>query len=192
MSGLRVCVFCGARTGRAPRYRAAAERLADALVAARLGVVFGGGRVGLMGVLADRVLARGGEIVSVIPDYLRREEVEHRGVSARHVVADLFERKGRMLELSHAFIALPGGMGTYDELFEVLTWRQLGQLGDPGKPIAILNDGGYFDPFLALLRHTVAEGFLEAQHLDHVLVHQDVDRLLAALTAQLPVTAAAP
>jgi hypothetical protein len=183
----RASIFCGSRAGVRDSYRSAARRTADLLVEHGFGVVFGGGRLGLMGVVADAVLARGGEIVAVIPGYLRRAEVEHTGVTVRHVVNDLFERKGLMMDLGDVFIALPGGMGTLDELLEVLTWRQLGR---HGKPVALLNTDGYFDPFVGLLKHAVTEGFLSAEQLELLIVEREPAILIDALCARVEPTSA--
>ncbi len=162
-----------------------AEKVGELLANAGVGVIFGGGRIGLMGVLADSVLAAGGEVISVIPDYLRSEEVEHTGVTTRHIVDDLFERKALMMREADGFLALPGGLGTYDELLEVMTWRQLKQ---HLKPIGILNVAGYFDPFLQTVRRAQEEGFVPEGQLEMLLMGTDpapvVDDLLDAIGAK--------
>src|SRR5438132_6218646 len=152
----RVCVFCGSRTGDGPEYAAAARDLGAALVRQHLALVFGGGHIGLMGVLADAMLAGGGEVIGVIPQALVDKELAHAGIHDMRIVPTMHARKALMADLSDAFIALPGGYGTADELFEMLTWAQL---RIHGKPIALLNTLGFFDPLLAWLDHTVERGF---------------------------------
>jgi len=154
----RVCVFAGSAKGRRASYTRAAEALGEALLERGIGLVFGGGRVGLMGVLADRMLAGGGEVIGVIPDALMQREVGHRGVTELRVVDSMHERKAAMAGLSDGFIALPGGSGTLEELFEVFTWAVL---GIHGKPFGLLNVDGYYDPLVAFLDHAVEEGFLQ-------------------------------
>ena len=145
----RVCVFCGSSPGRDPRYAEAARALARGLVSRGIGVVFGGGSIGLMGVLADQALAVGGSVVGVIPHGLAARELAHRGVADMRVVATMHARKALMAELADGFVALPGGIGTFEELLEIATW---GQLGIHRKPIGILNVAGYYDPLVALAR----------------------------------------
>lgn len=157
-----LCLFCGSKPGRDPAHLAAAAELGGLL--ARLGIrlVYGGGRVGLMGAAADACLAAGGEVVGVIPRFLLRHEVGHAGLTQLEVVETMHERKMRMAGLAEAFCVLPGGLGTLEELFEVLTWRQLA-LHD--KPILLLDLGGYWQPLLALLRAQAAAGFLREEDL---------------------------
>lgn len=175
----RVCLFCGSARGRADVYREAADRLGRTLAERGIGLVYGGGDVGLMGVAADAAIARGGEVVGVIPRRLVQMEVAHRGISELIVVETMHERKARMTELSDAFVALPGGIGTMDELFESLTWAQLGY---HDKPVGLLNTAGFFDPLLALLDHYVAEGFLSRPTRERLIVERDdPGRLLDAL-----------
>jgi uncharacterized protein (TIGR00730 family) len=152
----RVCVFCGASSGRQTAYAEAARAFGAAVASRGFGLVFGGGRVGLMGALADGALAEGGEVVGVIPQALVARELAHAGVTELHVVGSLHERKALMAELADAFVALPGGFGTLDELMEQLTWSQLGL---HAKPVAILEVAGYWRPLIALARHATAEGF---------------------------------
>lgn len=152
----RLCVFTGSKAGVRPSYRSAAVSLGEALVSRGLGLVYGGARVGLMGAIADAVLARGGEVVGVIPERLVAREVAHTGLSDLRVVSSMHERKALMADLSDGFVAMPGGWGTLEELFEVLTWSQLGL---HRKPCGLLNIDGYFDPLLAFLRHAAEEGF---------------------------------
>ncbi len=176
----RVCVFCGSSPGRDPRYRDSASRLAHALVARGLGLVFGGGSIGLMGVLADAVLGAGGEAIGVIPHGLAAREVAHRGLRDLRVVPSMHARKSLMAELSDAFLALPGGFGTFEELFEVITWAQL---GIHRKPIGLLNVGGYYDGLIGFLDHAVAEGFASAGNRGLVQVADTPEALLDRLAA---------
>ena len=176
----RVCVFCGSSVGRDPRHREAAVALAEALVNRGLGIVFGGGSVGLMGVLADAVLAKGGEAIGVIPHGLAAREVAHRGLSDLRVVPSMHARKSRMADLSDAFLALPGGFGTFEELFEVVTWAQL---GIHRKPIGLLNVAGYYDNLIRFLDHAVADGFVSAENRGLLLVADEPDALLDRLAA---------
>jgi uncharacterized protein (TIGR00730 family) len=169
-----LCVFCGSKAGGAA-YAEAARQLGRLLVERGLGLVFGGGHVGLMGVLADAVLAAGGEAVGVIPRALVDRELAHPGLTRLHVVATMHERKACMADLSDGFLALPGGFGTADELFEILTWAQLGL---HAKPVGLVNVAGFFGPLLAWLDHTVATGFLKPKHRQLLLEAEDPARLL--------------
>src|SRR5262245_57910496 len=157
----RVCVFCGSKTGRDQVYREAAEQLGSILVARGLELVYGGGSVGLMGVLADSVLARGGQVTGVIPRMLATKELLHAGVPSMHVTDSMHSRKARMEELSDAFVALPGGFGTLEEVLEIITWAQL---GIHKKPVGILNVNGYFDPLLQLIDQAIGSGFIKSKH----------------------------
>jgi uncharacterized protein (TIGR00730 family) len=174
----RVCVFCGSKTGNRPAYADAARELATAIVRRGLGLVYGAGHIGLMGVLADAALQAGGEVIGIIPQSLVDKELAHAGLTQKHVVGSMHERKSRMADLSDAFIALPGAYGTADEFFEILTWAQLGL---HAKPTGLLDVGGFFDPLLAWLDHAVVEGFLRERHRQ--LIHQanDADSLLDML-----------
>lgn len=174
----RIGVFCGARTGNGRRYALLAAELGRAAVERGWAVVYGGGRVGLMGIVADAALAAGGEVVGVIPRSLASDEVAHAGVTTLHVVGSMHERKALMAELSNAFVALPGGFGTMDEFHEILTWAQL---GIHGKPIVLLNAFGYYDPLLSLYEQMVREGFLAGSTLDLVKIAQSVDELFASI-----------
>ena len=157
MTSIRsVCVYCGSSLGAKPRHAKAARQLGAELARHRIRLVYGGGRIGLMGEIADAVLAGGGQVVGVIPEHLQVQEKGHLGVTELHVVGSMHERKNLMFELSNAFIILPGGFGTLDEAFEMLTWRQL-QLHD--KPILFLNIDGYWTPFGKLVDHFIDEGF---------------------------------
>lgn len=180
---LSLCVFCGSRTGLGPAYRQAAARLGE--LAARRGIrlVFGGGRVGLMGVLADAALAAGGEVVGVIPEHLIRLEVGHEGLGELVVVASMHERKERMFALADAFAVLPGGLGTLDETFEILTWRLL-DLHD--KPIVLIDLDGYWRPWLDLVEHLIARGFASPSVRGLFSVVPDADAAIAALGKAAP------
>jgi uncharacterized protein (TIGR00730 family) len=171
-----VCVYCGSNTGLHPVYAARAAMLGERLARERLVVVYGGGNVGLMGVLADAALSAGGEVVGVIPEQLVGWEVAHRGLSRLEVVSNMHERKARMFDLSDAFIALPGGFGTLDEMFEMLTWRQLG-LGD--KPCAFLDVDGFYAPLITMLDRMVDTGFLRSEHRRDLWHGEDIGALLA-------------
>jgi uncharacterized protein (TIGR00730 family) len=156
----RVCIFCGSSNGNDPAYAAVAREMAQALAGHGYGIVYGGGRIGLMGTVADAALEAGAEVVGVIPRALARSEIAHDGISRLHVVETMHERKALMAELSSAFMALPGGFGTMDEFCEILTWRQLG-IHD--KPIGLLSPMGYFDPLLRLFDDMQARGFLSRE-----------------------------
>jgi hypothetical protein len=179
----RICVFCGSNAGARSEYAEAARALAAVLVECKLGIVYGGGNVGLMGVLADAALAHGGEVIGVIPRKLVDKEVAHRGVTELRIVETMHERKALMNDLSDAFIALPGGFGTLDEFFEVLTWSQL---GFHGKPCALLNVAGYYDRMLAMLDHAVTERLLRPAHRELVIADTEPSRLLQRLSAVAP------
>jgi uncharacterized protein (TIGR00730 family) len=174
----RLCVFCGASTGRLAAYADATRSLGAAAAARGVGIVYGGGRVGLMGALADGALAAGGEVVGVIPQALVDRELAHPGLSELHVVGSLHERKATMAELADAFAALPGGFGTLDELLEQLTWSQLGL---HAKPVGLLDVEGYWRPLIALARHATDEGFVRAVDLAAIAVAEDAEALLDAL-----------
>jgi uncharacterized protein (TIGR00730 family) len=174
----RLCVFCGSSGGGPAVYAGTARALGAALAAGGVGLVYGGGHVGLMGVLADAVLAAGGTAVGVIPQGLVDRELAHTGLTELHVVATMHERKALMAELSDAFAALPGGCGTADELFEILTWAQLGL---HAKPVGLLNVAGFFDPLLAWLDRAVRDGFVRAEHRRLLHVSADVAGLLQLL-----------
>lgn len=182
----RVCVFCGSNTGFRPEYGFAAQGLAAVLVRRGLGLVYGGGNVGLMGILADSMLEAGGEVIGVIPQSLVAKEVAHHGVTELRIVDTMHQRKALMNELSDAFIALPGGFGTLDEFFEILTWSQL---GIHGKPSGLLNVAGYFDSLLAMLDHAVDERFLRPAHRELVIADTDANSLMQRLVSFSPLQA---
>lgn len=173
----KMAVFCGSQTGTRPEFVSATRQLGAGLVARDWGLVYGGGHIGLMGVVADAVLAAGGEAIGVIPQALVDRELAHHGLTQLHVVSGMHERKALMAGLSDAFVALPGGYGTLDELFEILTWAQLKL---HAKPIGLLNVGGYFDPLLAWIERSIADGFVKAKYRDFLTVAPDVDALFAA------------
>lgn len=187
MSSRRVCVFCGSSTGTSPEYRVAAERLAEAFVARGIGLVFGGGKVGLMGVIANAVLAAGGEVIGVIPEALMIREVAHETLSDLRVVGSMHERKALMAALADGFVALPGGFGTFEEFCEAVTWTQLGL---HRKHCGLLNVRGYYDPLLALFDRAVSDGFLNPQNRSIVIASADpaglLDRVLAPITPAEP------
>lgn len=175
---MRICVFCGSRTGTETAYRQAAARLGGLLAARGIGLVFGGGSVGLMGILADAALAGGGEVIGVIPRALATTELLHPRVADMRVVGSMHERKALMAELGGAFVALPGGLGTLEEIFEALTWAQLG-LHD--RPCGFLNAGGYYDRLLEFLDHATARGFLKRAHRALAVVEEDPEALVETL-----------
>jgi uncharacterized protein (TIGR00730 family) len=178
-----VCVFCGSKPGTEPAYGRVARALGRTLARERITLVYGGGRVGLMGVLADAVLQAGGEAIGVIPKALVEREISHTGLPDLRVVGSMHERKAAMSELSEGFVALPGGTGTLEEFFEVLTWAQL---GEHRKPCALLNIDGYYDPLLAVFDHMVAKGFLTEEHRSMVLVETEPESLLETLARYRP------
>jgi uncharacterized protein (TIGR00730 family) len=179
----RLCVFCGSSPGHRPEYRGAARRFGELLATRGLGLVFGAGHVGLMGVVADAVLRAGGEAVGVIPQALVDKELAHRGLTELRVVSTMHQRKALMADLADAFAALPGGFGTADETFEILTWAQLGL---HIKPVGLLNVCGFFDPLLAWVDRCVAEGFLRPEHRDLLRVSGEPDELLCLLERATP------
>lgn len=179
----RICVFCGSSLGVRPAYKQAAKRLGELLAERRIGVVFGGGSIGLMGALADAALAKGGEVIGVIPESLVRREIGHGGVTKLHVVETMHQRKALMADLSDAFIALPGGYGTLEELCEAITWSQL---GIQQKPCGLLNIEKYWDGLLAVLDHAVDEGFVQPENSQLVLVAQTPERMLERLSEWTP------
>jgi len=179
----RICVFCGSSTGARPAYVAAARQLGRTLAARGIGVVFGGGKVGLMGALADAALAAGGQAIGVIPEALVAREIAHNGLTELRVVRSMHERKTLMADLLDAFIALPGGYGTLEEFWEAVTWTQL---GIHKKPCGLLNVEGYYDPMLAFLERAVADRFIRPQNRVLVLAAADVDSLLAQLESFQP------
>ncbi len=181
-----LCVFCGSSIGRQLLFTERAVMLAEYLLTQKITLVYGGANVGLMGVLADTMLAGGGKVIGVMPKSLVENEVAHSGLSEMHIVAGMQERKAMMADLSDAFIALPGAYGTLDELFEILTWNQLGIIN---KPIGLLNLDGFFNPLLHMLDHAVAEKFLRPEHRNMLLTSDDIPQLMQDLENYRPVKA---
>src|SRR5262245_44282482 len=179
----RLCVFCGSSVGGNGAYADSARRFGEAMVRRGLGLVFGAGHIGLMGVLADAVLAAGGEAVGVIPQALVDRELAHGRLSQLHIVGTMHQRKALMADLADGFAALPGGFGTADELFEILTWAQLGL---HAKPIGLLNTAGYFDGLMAWIDHCVRERFLRPEHRDMLALSADSEVLLDTLVRHQP------
>lgn len=177
---MRVCVFCGSRSGDSPTYAAAARTLGTMLASRGHGLVYGGGNIGLMGILADAALAAGGEVIGVIPQHLLEREVAHAGLTQLHVVDSMHTRKALMADLADVFIAAPGGFGTLDELCEILTWAQL-RLHH--KPCGLFNVAAFFNPLLDMFDHAVREGFLSAPHRQLIVSDEDPSRLLDSLAA---------
>jgi len=171
-------VFCGASGGNQNIYAEMAESLGKKLADSGIHAIYGGANIGLMGIFADSVLKNGGTITGIIPGFLENKEIAHTGLTSLEIVATMHERKQRMYELGDAVIALPGGWGTMDELFEMLTW---GQIGLHEKPIGVLNVNGYYDALDLLMRRMVADGFLRPQHLETVHIEAGIDDLLAAI-----------
>lgn len=180
----RICVFCGSSSGGRPEYRSAARELAAELVRRGIGLVYGGGKLGLMGALADGVLSAGGEVLGVIPEHLAAWEVGHDGLTELHVVHSMHERKKLMADLSDAFVALPGGFGTLEEFCEALTWTQLGL---HAKPCGILNVMDYYSPLLTMFDRFVDEKFLNPENRALVLARESPSQLLQALKEWQPV-----
>jgi uncharacterized protein (TIGR00730 family) len=179
----RICVFCGSSPGKDARYRESARELGTAIARSGRGLVYGGGGIGLMGIVAQAALAAGGEVIGVIPKALARREVLKAGLTETRVVASMHERKAMMAELSDAFVALPGGLGTFEELLEIGTW---GQLGIHRKPIGLLNVAGYYDPLVTLMDHAVAAGFVSERNRGLFVVEKDAARLLDRLADHVP------
>jgi uncharacterized protein (TIGR00730 family) len=176
----RVCVFCGSKHGVRPEYAEAAGAMGETLAAGGIGLVYGGGRVGLMGVVADAVLEAGGEAIGVIPDHMSDREIAHFGLTELRIVGSMHERKALMYELSDGFAALPGGLGTLEELFEITTWSQLGL---HAKPTGLLDVGGFYTPLVGFLDQLVTEGFVSERHRRLLRVATDPVTLLARLAA---------
>jgi uncharacterized protein (TIGR00730 family) len=185
----RVCVYCGSAVGDDPAYRNAAEKLGSILAGSGIGLVYGGGRVGLMGVLADAALKAGGEVIGIIPGHLHAREIGHQGATRLIVVGSMHERKQKMFELADAFAILPGGFGTIEEAMEMITWRQLG-LHD--KPIFLIDAAGYWAPLITLFDHVIARGFARPDSRDLFRVLKRVEDVPLALAASPPSHLAKP
>lgn len=179
----RVTVFTGSKHGNTEVYVDAVAMFAQSAADAGLGIVFGGGNVGLMGVLADTALAAGGEVIGVMPESMTEAEIPHANLTQLDIVPDMHSRKQRMADLGDAFVALPGGVGTLEEFFEIWTWQQLGL---HTKPVALFNISGFWDPLLAMIDHMAAQGFMRQSFLDGLIVESDVEALLEALAAWQP------
>jgi len=181
-----LCVYCGSNAGNDPRFAEAAVSLGARIAAEGMGLVFGGGNVGLMGIVADAVLAGGGEVIGVIPEHLMQWEVAHKGLTRLEVVGSMHERKRRMFDLADGFVALPGGFGTLDEMFEMLTWRQLG-LGD--RPCAFLDVDGFYRPLMQMIDRMVETRFLHPDQRADLWHGEDLDALIGWLRAYRPAQA---
>ncbi|MDB6121400.1 MAG: yvdD [Pedosphaera sp.] len=180
----RICVYCGSNSGANPAYETVAEQMGTVLAKRGIELVYGGGRVGLMGTVANATLAAGGNVIGIIPESLMAKEVAHQGLKDLRVVASMHERKAMMVDLADAFIAMPGGFGTLEEFCEVLTWAQLGL---HRKPHGLLNVEGFYDGFLTFLDHAVTEKFIRSVHRELVITDKDPERLLDLLAhAKLP------
>ena len=175
---MNVCVFCGASTGHNPIYTQAAQSLANVLTASKCTLVYGGGNIGLMGIIADQILRNGGNVIGVIPDFLVQKELAHQGIGQLEIVRSMHERKKRMADLSDAFIAMPGGWGTLDELAEILTWKQLGLIS---QPIGLLNVNNYFTPLIEQMKMMVEEGFLGHNHMQEIIIEKIPQMLLTRI-----------
>ncbi|HOX81979.1 MAG TPA: TIGR00730 family Rossman fold protein [Chryseolinea sp.] len=178
---MNICVFCGSSTGHNSVFADAAITLGIALANRNITLVYGGGNVGLMGILADSVLKHGGNAVGVIPDFLMKREVGHKNLTRLEVVSSMHERKKRMADISDAFIAMPGGWGTLDELAEILTWKQLGLIN---QPVGILNTNHFFDPLLQQMNAMQETGFLRQAYLDFLVVNTSPEELVISLIPQ--------
>jgi uncharacterized protein (TIGR00730 family) len=179
----RVCVFCGSSVGVRPAYASAARAMAEELIKRRLGLVYGGGGIGLMGVLADAMLEQGGEVIGVIPRPLASKELAHTGLTEMRVVESMHERKALMASLADGFIAMPGGLGTFEETLEILTWSQL---GIHRKPIGLLNVEGYYDGLLSMIAHALDEGFVPREYRALSVSTESAARLLDLMDAWTP------
>lgn len=178
-----ICVYCGSRDGIDARYRQAASVLGTVLARAGIGLVYGGARVGLMGAVADAVLAAGGAVLGVIPRGLAAREVAHHGVTELRVVETMHQRKLAMIEAADGFIAMPGGFGTLEELFEVLTWHQIGW---HDKPVGLLDVAGFYQPLIACMNHMRDQGFVGTEHVSRIAVAENAESLVEQVVARLP------
>jgi uncharacterized protein (TIGR00730 family) len=178
---MNICVFCGSSTGKNGVYAEAARELGFLLATEGHALIYGGGNIGLMGILADTVLENKGTVIGVIPDFLMQKEVGHKNLSKLEVVSSMHERKRRMADLADAFIVIPGGWGTLDETAEILTWRQLGLIQ---QPVGLINVAGFFDFLLAQMNQMVAEGFLHSKNMDFITVERSPEKVLRLLLAK--------
>jgi uncharacterized protein (TIGR00730 family) len=179
----RLAVYCGSATPADPVYVEAARAVGHALATRGIGVVYGGGRLGLMGAVADAALAAGGDVIGIIPQALVDAEVAHRGCTELHVVSGMHERKARFTDLSDGFVTLPGGVGTMDELWEAISWAQLGY---HAKPVGVLNVAGFYDGLIAFNAHMIDVGFIRPQHAGIMIADSDLDTLLDRMAAYQP------
>lgn len=182
MPSVNVCVYCGSSTGNDPAFAAAAEALGRLFAENDIGLVYGGGRIGLMGICARTVMARGGHVTGIIPDFLQTAEIAYEGISDLQIVGSMHERKQKMFEHSNAFLALPGGIGTLEETIEMLTWAQLGR---HNHPIFLLNIAGFWDPLIDLIDHMVASGFVQSAIHTRYTIVDDVEHILPKIKAAL-------
>ena len=182
MPNLNVCVYCGSSTGDDPLFARTAKALGQMLAQNNVGLVYGGGRIGLMGICARAVMAHGGHVTGVIPDFLQTAEIAYEGISDLQVVGSMHERKQRMFDKSDAFLALPGGIGTLEETIEMLTWAQLGR---HNHPILLLNIAGFWDPLIELFEHMIARGFVRSTIHAHYTVVDEVEQILPQIKAAL-------
>ncbi len=184
-----LCVFCGSRVGSRPAFADSARRVGALIAKNGLGLVYGGGQVGLMGMVADAALQAGAPVIGVIPEVLATSEVAHHGLTELHIVRGMHERKALMASLSSGFLTLPGGIGTFEEFFEILTWSAL-QIHQ--KPMGLLNVDGYFDPLLAFMNHSVEAGFLRKGHLEPLVISEDLEGMIASFADRARSTADTP
>ncbi|WP_248925659.1 TIGR00730 family Rossman fold protein [Paenibacillus hamazuiensis] len=182
----RICVYAASNPGTHPEYADAAVRLGQAIARRGCDLIYGGSKLGLMGKVADEAMRCGGKVIGIMPRGLFRAEIEHTGLTEFHEVESMHERKAKMAELSDAFVALPGGLGTFDELFEAACWSQI---GIHSKPIGLLNVRGFYEPLLQMLQHTAREGFMKEASLHLFVVESDPDKLLDRLAAYRPIDA---
>ena len=181
----RLAVYCGSATPVDPRYIETAQMVGTALAERGITLVYGGGKLGLMGAVADAALAAGGEVIGVIPEALKDAEVAHRGCTELHIVANMHQRKAMFTELSDGFVTIPGGVGTMDELWEAISWAQLGY---HTKPVGLLNALGFFDQLIAFNQHMIDVGFIREQHQRIMIVDESLDELLAKMASYVPHT----
>jgi uncharacterized protein (TIGR00730 family) len=175
---MNICVFCGSSAGNKALYAETARKLGFLMAGNGHGLIYGGGNIGLMGILADSVLKHGGKVIGVIPDFLMKKEVGHTGLTQLEIVSSMHERKRRMADLADAFIVLPGGWGTLDETAEILTWRQLGLVN---QPVALINVNGFFDLLLSQMNQMVQEGFLRSEYIEYLKVAETPEQVLSLL-----------
>jgi uncharacterized protein (TIGR00730 family) len=179
---MNICVFCGSSTGFNPVFAESARKLGSLMAQKSIRLVYGGGNVGLMGILADSVISASGEVIGVIPDFLIKREVGHKGITSLEVVDSMHQRKQRMADLADAFMALPGGWGTMDELAEILTWKQLGLIN---QPVILININGFFDPLLSQMRSMKEEGFLRPEYFNSLQVAASPEDAISKIITQV-------